>query len=353
MACEVIRDLLVLYEDESCSEKSRKLVEEHLSVCPACRGYLEEIRRTDTLFVSSPADRADEETRVLKRCFRKIRRYWALSLLAILMLFPAMGIGLLGYHEYIQQGLAFSNLDAVYRCVHFVKCIERKHYEQAAACIDFSKIEYQNVPEAKDLGEEQFVAYMREKVTKRLEEYGRFGLSIHHVDFKNVDWIEGGWAVDVTFTESYPDGSSQDAAVSFDGESLLMVSHTAVPGWLGNILYIQELLAMHVADDQMGYRGYAAGFSLEKGEKAVITWKGTDQDKQNLRQIMLVNTTFGAAGSVAQNRFVSGKPLTLSVPGDYALLGEQNGQFTDLTELVDIAISETSFPTSGKPKCNT
>ena len=35
--CEVIRDLLPLYADQACSERSRKTIEEHLQECPDCR----------------------------------------------------------------------------------------------------------------------------------------------------------------------------------------------------------------------------------------------------------------------------------------------------------------------------
>ena len=38
--CEVIRDLLPLYADEVCSQKSRELVEAHISGCPDCRNLM-------------------------------------------------------------------------------------------------------------------------------------------------------------------------------------------------------------------------------------------------------------------------------------------------------------------------
>lgn len=41
--CEVIRDLLPLYHDVVCSEKSRNLVEQHLSACEECREYLKNL----------------------------------------------------------------------------------------------------------------------------------------------------------------------------------------------------------------------------------------------------------------------------------------------------------------------
>lgn len=44
MQCEVIRDLLPLYQDGVCSEQSVQLVEEHLTECPACAQMLETIR---------------------------------------------------------------------------------------------------------------------------------------------------------------------------------------------------------------------------------------------------------------------------------------------------------------------
>ena len=40
MNCEIVRDLLPLYEDGLCSEESRKAVEEHLKTCEACREAL-------------------------------------------------------------------------------------------------------------------------------------------------------------------------------------------------------------------------------------------------------------------------------------------------------------------------
>lgn len=43
MNCDIVRDLLPLYVDEVCSEKSREAVEDHLEGCAACRAYLAEL----------------------------------------------------------------------------------------------------------------------------------------------------------------------------------------------------------------------------------------------------------------------------------------------------------------------
>ena len=47
MDCEVIRDLLPLYADNACSEKSRGMVEEHLQECPACGSLLKQLKETE------------------------------------------------------------------------------------------------------------------------------------------------------------------------------------------------------------------------------------------------------------------------------------------------------------------
>lgn len=45
--CEIIRDLLPLYVDDICSEKSRELVDEHLRECPECGSLLDRLKRTE------------------------------------------------------------------------------------------------------------------------------------------------------------------------------------------------------------------------------------------------------------------------------------------------------------------
>ena len=44
--CDVIRDLLPLYADDACSQKSRDMVKEHLLDCPDCRQMLIRLKET-------------------------------------------------------------------------------------------------------------------------------------------------------------------------------------------------------------------------------------------------------------------------------------------------------------------
>ena len=45
--CEIIQDLLPLYVDDICSEKSRELVDEHLRECTECGSLLDRLKRTE------------------------------------------------------------------------------------------------------------------------------------------------------------------------------------------------------------------------------------------------------------------------------------------------------------------
>lgn len=47
MKCEIIRDLIPLYDENLCSAESAALVEEHIQTCAACKGLLEKLPKTD------------------------------------------------------------------------------------------------------------------------------------------------------------------------------------------------------------------------------------------------------------------------------------------------------------------
>lgn len=77
MKCEIIHDLLDRYVDHTCSEETRKEVEEHLKECEKCRALYEEIKNTN--YEVPPA--IDE-----KKPFIKIRHALRNCLIIILFL---------------------------------------------------------------------------------------------------------------------------------------------------------------------------------------------------------------------------------------------------------------------------
>ena len=142
--CQIIQDLYPLYLDGVCSDASRTAVEQHLQECPHCRKLYSAEQPLPNLRVS--ADLPNQET-VAKRSFKKIRRRWIASLLAVLMLLPLGFLGYMGYNEYHGSGICFSNLDDLWTCHRFMDALESGDYDEAAQQLALTNLyqEYQEV----------------------------------------------------------------------------------------------------------------------------------------------------------------------------------------------------------------
>ena len=126
--CELIQDLLPLYEEELCSPASRRAVEAHLRDCGVCR------RLTAPLPIEEPKDTPDVD-RAVKKSIKKVRRRWLASLLAAVLAVPLL---LLGVNQYRGSGLCFTNWDDVYTAWRFLHALEIQDWEKAAQMHDFS-----------------------------------------------------------------------------------------------------------------------------------------------------------------------------------------------------------------------
>jgi hypothetical protein len=80
----VIQDLLPLYHDGVCSEKSREMVEEHLMECESCKKALMEIRKE----ISAPNVSRQDAGRAWKTLTRNlwIRRVTAIVLAVVMII---------------------------------------------------------------------------------------------------------------------------------------------------------------------------------------------------------------------------------------------------------------------------
>ena len=67
--CEVIEDLLPLYIDNACSDKSKKTVDEHLEECPKCRDLLTQLKdmSIDELMVNEKNEVIGSQSKFFKR----------------------------------------------------------------------------------------------------------------------------------------------------------------------------------------------------------------------------------------------------------------------------------------------
>lgn len=104
ITCNIIEDLLPLYVDDMVSEDSRKLVEEHLKECPACRKMQEEMMRENCLSAGrkdgNSAQINKTEAEPLKKIRRRIRKKRILSvILTVALVAAAGGIGHYWYYD--------------------------------------------------------------------------------------------------------------------------------------------------------------------------------------------------------------------------------------------------------------
>ena len=92
MNCDIVRDLLPLYEDGLCSEESRRAVEEHLKSCEACRKLLPE----NSAETGSPSEGSAAESGVLQGISREWkwqkRRSWRRGILLGMVLLLALAL---------------------------------------------------------------------------------------------------------------------------------------------------------------------------------------------------------------------------------------------------------------------
>ena len=127
ITCGVVRDLLPLYVDGCCGADSRRLVEEHLAGCPDCRRA-----RADMAGELPPAEGAPvpeaEPARAMKTGLKKLRRRWALSLLAVLLI-PLLGW--LTWNQVHGTGPCFTNFHERMLADGFVRTLAAGDYEGA------------------------------------------------------------------------------------------------------------------------------------------------------------------------------------------------------------------------------
>lgn len=228
--CDIVEDLLFLYEEGECSEGSREFVEEHLKDCEKCNKIREKMRLTDKQTVLND-DKADNaENKAISKGFRKIKRRWVISIIAVLMICPIVGMGILISNEIRKEGMCFSNMQEIAVCRKWVKLLEEKKFEEAARMVDYSK-DYESILEAYEYhqGEianntvgaeeemENFMEYYGDEIGMTLEEYEAArvedfvnrlsvytdeGNSVHYRSFNDAYISEGKWHITLSIEEN-------------------------------------------------------------------------------------------------------------------------------------------------------
>lgn len=235
LSCRITQDLILLYTDGVCSQESRQAVEEHLKQCPSCRKYLQEISLPEKIVIQTPEPQCRE--RVMKNSFRKIRRRWRLSVLAVFMIFPILLLGILGVHEFLGTGVAYTNLDDIVISYRFMWLVEDGRFEEAAEMIcfdDYAEIvnrlkeepgasgtaaEYDWMQEhfgpVAEMTEEAYVAHMQAKFVQAMENCYAAGYGISGLHFADAYHTGSGWSIGIGVREYGPDGLKYSVEYTF------------------------------------------------------------------------------------------------------------------------------------------
>ncbi len=132
LSCEIIQDLLPLYEENLCSAESRAAVEAHLQECPKCREMLQNVEKME-LHEEVPVQ-ADAEAQAVAGSFRKVRRRWQASLLAMLLVVPML---VLSVNQFRREGICFTNLDDIFVAWKYFHALEQGNYEKLASYMHY------------------------------------------------------------------------------------------------------------------------------------------------------------------------------------------------------------------------
>ena len=152
LPCEIVKDLLPLYEEDLCSPASRAAIEEHLKECQSCREQAEGMQKLSEYEMEAFQSREDEtvtdrEEAAVARSFRKVHRRWIQSLICMLLVFP---LTLMTVNQIRREGICYTNIDDILAVKRYIHALEKGDFEKAAACMDseglYEKIQALVVP---------------------------------------------------------------------------------------------------------------------------------------------------------------------------------------------------------------
>ncbi len=147
--CAIVKDLMWQYTEGECSPETKAFIEEHINECEDCRKLFESIKKTDELVSETVAPEPIPEEKILKKGFKKIRKRFVISTLALILIVPIVFCSILLSNEIKKEGICYSNIDEIAMARKFVTLLEKSEYGKAAKMLDFSD-DYYSILDAKE-----------------------------------------------------------------------------------------------------------------------------------------------------------------------------------------------------------
>lgn len=230
MTCDVIRDLIPLYEEDLCSQASRELVEAHVETCADCRALLldkigfapPDGSKGEGETVSGDGDRKKAGGNMEPvRPFRKVKRAYNLRILAALLLLPVL---VFTYAEVSGNSL-IRVLKGSYQANRYFSGLVSGDYDKAAGSLGFSGGRYGKEGVPLEDAEESY-----REALDTLEEMG-----IRFTAFDTTPEGYNGIRTDDGFASGYVEVTAEK-----DGESRRLIFWVSAQGRKLDIGWIQE-----------------------------------------------------------------------------------------------------------------
>lgn len=127
ITCDVVQDLLPLYQDDCCSEQSKKIVVEHLSECEICKKKCRQYREQ----LPNVNESEEIDVKGIKKGIRNINKWKIRGIISLCLVFSLIFV-VLPIGNYIRgEGLTYANLKAAYIAYAFERALVSGDYEKA------------------------------------------------------------------------------------------------------------------------------------------------------------------------------------------------------------------------------
>ena len=296
--CEIIKDLLPLYADNVCSEKSCEIVEEHLRNCSDCSEELRKIKECPTV------PEVDEDLkRAVKNAGKKIKKRNRKTVIEIVSLVLILTIlfGVIGMYRFILYAAkadheVYNNSSAIFNqsCESVtVDLIDKKDYENDSASLyvgEKYKIEKLEESETEKLviNKDKYIHIIEHE--SGLMVYGMSEYLENHVFLPARPFVK--WGVELMGYES-------DFAPGYDlslEEKIIEMEEPNVPLFCSLETY-SKALAYYSIKNSMGIgtgyllvkndEFYCIGTKLHNGDNRLYTF--VIQSKYDLNKSMQIN----------------------------------------------------------------
>lgn len=207
MKCEVVRDLIPLYDEKLCSTESAALVEEHIKTCDTCKSLLEKLPKKELPKVDTDA------LKPFVKVKRKLRtRIIIMIVLGVVLLAVLIPVGYLTVNQifHINGGTDFEDLIYKHGMRQFAEMIVEGRMEEYT-----QRYDNLNLCDAPDGTAVTYRSFYLEKLKAAYEKVKKYAPRVGEIHSRYHKFKDGDFIRDVYFTLEFTlsDGSAHQIMI--------------------------------------------------------------------------------------------------------------------------------------------